>query len=114
VTFFTEEDAGQLRGIANVMRAAGCEVPDWMLTLKKERRHRKRKAPEPGAISTEPKAERKQRGPRQDGKGGKQQRGKQEREGGKQLQQHGGKSEQRQPKKKEKATKQAKQGKISE
>ncbi|KAL4438005.1 hypothetical protein ABPG77_004226 [Micractinium sp. CCAP 211/92] len=67
VTFFTEEDAGQLRSIANVMRATGCEVPAWMLELKKERRHRKRPAaPAAGGISTEPKAER-QKG----GKGGK-------------------------------------------
>ena len=38
ITFYTEEDAWQLRSIVNVMRAAGCEVPDWMLHLKKERR----------------------------------------------------------------------------
>ncbi len=63
VTFFTEEDAGQLRSIANVMRAAGCEVPAWMLELKKERRHRKRSAaPDAGGISTEPKAERQKGG----------------------------------------------------
>ena len=37
VTFFTEDDVGQLRAVANVMRAAGCEVSEWMLTLKKER-----------------------------------------------------------------------------
>ena len=66
ITFFMEEDAGQLRSIANVMRAAGCDVPAWMLELKKERRHRKRPAaPAAGGISTEPKAER-QKG----GKGG--------------------------------------------
>ena len=53
ITFFEEEDAGQLRGVANVMRAAGCEVPDWMLHLKKEKR-RKRAAPAAGGISTEP------------------------------------------------------------
>jgi ATP-dependent RNA helicase DDX52/ROK1 len=35
VTFFTEDDAPQLRAIANVMRASGCEVPPWMLTLSK-------------------------------------------------------------------------------
>ncbi len=38
ITFYTEDDAWQLRSIVNVMRAAGCEVPDWMLQLKKERR----------------------------------------------------------------------------
>jgi len=36
VTFFQEEDAGQLRAIANVMRAAGCEIPAWMLQLRRE------------------------------------------------------------------------------
>ncbi len=35
VTFFTEDDAPQLRAIANVMRASGCEVPAWMLALHK-------------------------------------------------------------------------------
>lgn len=55
VTFFTEEDSGKLRSVANVMRSAGCEVPDWMLSLKKERHHSyKRAAPEAGGISTEP------------------------------------------------------------
>ena len=35
VTFFEEDDAANLRAIANVMRGAGCEVPEWMLLLKK-------------------------------------------------------------------------------
>lgn len=33
-TFFTESDAGFLRTIANSVKAAGCEVPEWMLALK--------------------------------------------------------------------------------
>lgn len=37
VTFFTEADAPQLRAIANVMRASGCDVPAWMLGLRKGR-----------------------------------------------------------------------------
>ncbi len=37
VTFFTEDDVGQLRAVANVMRSAGCEVAEWMLGLKKDR-----------------------------------------------------------------------------
>ena len=36
ITFFTEADAEQLRSIANVMKASGCEVADWMLRMKKE------------------------------------------------------------------------------
>ncbi|GLD92886.1 hypothetical protein PINS_up001465 [Pythium insidiosum] len=35
VTFFTEDDMAYLRTIANVMKLSGCDVPDWMLTLKK-------------------------------------------------------------------------------
>jgi ATP-dependent RNA helicase DDX52/ROK1 len=34
ITFFTEGDAGMLRTIANSIKAAGCDVPDWMLQLK--------------------------------------------------------------------------------
>ena len=34
VTFFTEADVEQLRSIANVMKASGCPVADWMLKLK--------------------------------------------------------------------------------
>ena len=35
LTLFTEADIPLLRSIANVMRQSGCEVPEWMLTLKK-------------------------------------------------------------------------------
>ena len=52
-----EDDAPGLRGVANVVRAAGCEVPDWVLALKKARHHRKPKAPAAGRISTEPRPE---------------------------------------------------------
>ena len=41
ITFFKEEDAGQLRSIAHVVKAAGSDVPDWMLALPKDKRHRK-------------------------------------------------------------------------
>lgn len=44
ITFYTEEDAWQLRSIVNVMRTAGCVVPQWMLDLKKERRKSHSKA----------------------------------------------------------------------
>ncbi|CAM9435103.1 unnamed protein product [Scytosiphon promiscuus] len=43
VTLFTESDMDSLRSIANVVRLSGCEVPDWMLTIKKERRSDRRK-----------------------------------------------------------------------
>ncbi|OQS02182.1 DEAD/DEAH box RNA helicase [Thraustotheca clavata] len=35
VTFFTESDMIYLRTIANVMKLSGCDVPDWMLAMKK-------------------------------------------------------------------------------
>ncbi|EOD11447.1 hypothetical protein EMIHUDRAFT_51983, partial [Emiliania huxleyi CCMP1516] len=44
VTFFTEQEARpSLRSIANVMKASGCGVPDWMLRLQPMRKQ-KRKA----------------------------------------------------------------------
>lgn len=43
VTFFTEEDIDQLRGVVNVMRAAGCQVPEWTLNLKKVRRSKRKR-----------------------------------------------------------------------
>ena len=52
VTFFTEDDLPRLRGIANVMRQSGCDVPAWMLSLKalttKQKRKLKYNAPERG------------------------------------------------------------------
>jgi ATP-dependent RNA helicase DDX52/ROK1 len=48
VTFFTEADAEQLRSIANVMKASGCPVPDWMLQMKKPTKdERRRRAVKP-------------------------------------------------------------------
>ena len=45
-----------LRAIANVVKLSGCEVPQWMLTLKKERPKERRKlevgAPKRRRIST--------------------------------------------------------------
>lgn len=47
-----EDDADRLRSIANVMRQSGCEVPAWMLTLKKQRRgHYNAKAGAPKKVS---------------------------------------------------------------
>lgn len=36
ITFFTESDFDNLRTIANVMRLSGCDVPEWMLQLKRQ------------------------------------------------------------------------------
>jgi ATP-dependent RNA helicase DDX52/ROK1 len=35
ITLFTEEEFDRLRPIANVVRISGCDVPEWMLGLKK-------------------------------------------------------------------------------
>lgn len=52
ITFFTDDDKPSLRSIANVIREAGCEVPEYALKLKKtnkverkrmEKQERKRK-----------------------------------------------------------------------
>ncbi|CAO3660960.1 unnamed protein product [Umbelopsis vinacea] len=48
ITYFTKEDAPYLKSIVNVMRESGCEVPEWMLTMKKpsqNMRNQLRKAP---------------------------------------------------------------------
>lgn len=37
ITFFTEEDSGLLKPIANQIKAAGGEVPEWMLHLKRRK-----------------------------------------------------------------------------
>lgn len=42
ITFFTNDDVEHLRSVATVMRDSGCDVPEWMLALKKSRKHRKR------------------------------------------------------------------------
>ena len=46
VTFFTEEDSENLRMIAHVVRQSGCDVPDWMLSLPKQEKSRKRRLEE--------------------------------------------------------------------
>ncbi|XVF23139.1 hypothetical protein REPUB_Repub13aG0012000 [Reevesia pubescens] len=37
ITFYTEDDVPYLRNIANVMAASGCEVPSWIMALRKLR-----------------------------------------------------------------------------
>ncbi|XP_046450011.1 probable ATP-dependent RNA helicase DDX52 [Daphnia pulex] len=58
ITFFTECDAVYLRKIATVMRNSGCEVPEYMLQMKKTSRSdakkMARKVPTRKSISTEP------------------------------------------------------------
>ncbi|KAI8052473.1 P-loop containing nucleoside triphosphate hydrolase protein [Syncephalis plumigaleata] len=48
ITLFTNDDVDFLRSIVNVMKESGCDVPEWMLKLKKaskDKRHQLRKAP---------------------------------------------------------------------
>merc|ERR1719411_104385 len=55
VTFFTEQDRTILRTIAEVMKNSGCEVPSYMLTMKKgsrdDRKKLAAKAPKRDGIS---------------------------------------------------------------
>ena len=45
ITLFTEEDKPMLRSIANIMKISGCDVPEWMLQLKKiDKKERRRVA----------------------------------------------------------------------
>ncbi|KAI4495540.1 hypothetical protein M0802_008552 [Mischocyttarus mexicanus] len=59
ITFFTEQDTTNLRSIAAAMRASGCDVPEYMLAMKKHskkvRRELERTAPERETILTAPK-----------------------------------------------------------
>lgn len=43
ITFYTEDDALNLRSIANVMKSSGCNIPDWMLKLRKPGRKSRKK-----------------------------------------------------------------------
>eukprot|EP00501_MAST-03F_sp_TOSAG23-6_P001557 GSMAST32.ASY1.ANO1.1621.1 assembled CDS len=56
VTFFTESDISRLRTIANIMKLSGCNVPSWMLQIKKQnsgdRRKQKTSAINRHSIST--------------------------------------------------------------
>ncbi|XP_015122046.1 probable ATP-dependent RNA helicase DDX52 [Diachasma alloeum] len=59
ITFFTESDTANLRSIAAIMRDSGCQVPEYMLAMKKhskrDRRKMEREAPKRDSISTIPK-----------------------------------------------------------
>merc|ERR1712151_1340156 len=44
ITLFTINDFESLRSIVSVMRQSGCEVPDWMLRLKPQKKDKKRMA----------------------------------------------------------------------
>ncbi|XP_076033703.1 DExD-box helicase 52 isoform X2 [Oratosquilla oratoria] len=56
LTFWTMEDKPYLRRVAQVVKNSGCEVPDWMLTLKKVTKKEKvelaKKHPDRGHVSS--------------------------------------------------------------
>ena len=58
ITLFTEADFDNLRTIANVMRLSGCEVPEWMMAMKKKQTRNKNgkssAPPRRGGIDTTP------------------------------------------------------------
>jgi len=39
ITMFTEDDVINLKSIANVMKASGCDIPEWILKIKKPNRN---------------------------------------------------------------------------
>ena len=65
ITFFTESDMEYLRSIANVMKISGCDVPEWMLSMKRVNKNRKKYmqkfAPKRGSVSTVSGYDKKQR-----------------------------------------------------
>ena len=69
ITFFTEADFDNLRTIANVMRLSGCDVPEWMLTMKR-RGNNELAAPRRGDIDTTPRYDRKNKKRKRGGGGG--------------------------------------------
>ena len=52
ITFFTDSDGGSLKSIANVMKSSGCDVPDWMFSLKSRRKKGKSRVIEREPVST--------------------------------------------------------------
>ncbi|XP_041808488.1 probable ATP-dependent RNA helicase DDX52 [Chelmon rostratus] len=84
ITFFTENDKPLLRSIANVIKQAGCPVPDYMVGFKKihskVRRSLEKKPPKRSTICTTPRFLMKKKG-KAPSKGHK---GEQQKAGGKQ------------------------------
>ncbi|KAI8643981.1 P-loop containing nucleoside triphosphate hydrolase protein [Parasitella parasitica] len=43
VTYYTQDDLQYMRGVVNVMKDSGCEIPEWMLNIKKMTSNQKQK-----------------------------------------------------------------------
>lgn len=60
VTFYTKEDGVAVKSVVNVMKQSGCEVPEWMVSLRKattdEKKRLKSRPIDRDGISTMPKA----------------------------------------------------------
>jgi ATP-dependent RNA helicase DDX52/ROK1 len=52
VTFFTEDDGPQLRGVAHLIRDAGGDVPEWMTSMKKDRNAKEKIKRLPNAVAS--------------------------------------------------------------
>jgi len=60
ITLFTEADFEHLRNIANIMKLSGCDVPEWMLSVKAKRGNKNRPIKRK-PIDTTPSYDKKQR-----------------------------------------------------
>ncbi|KAI9493613.1 P-loop containing nucleoside triphosphate hydrolase protein [Zychaea mexicana] len=61
VTYYTKDDLQYLKSVVNVMRESGCDVPEWMLNLKKPNHNQRkdiRKGIERETIDSTPKRDR--------------------------------------------------------
>lgn len=43
VTYYTQDDLQYMKGVVNVMKDSGCDVPEWMLSLKNLNHNQKQK-----------------------------------------------------------------------
>lgn len=42
VTYYTQDDIQYMKGVVNVMKESGCDIPEWMLNLKTANHNQKR------------------------------------------------------------------------
>lgn len=43
ITYYTQDDLQYMKGVVNVMKDSGCDVPDWMLNIKNMTNNQKQK-----------------------------------------------------------------------
>ncbi|XP_074527591.1 putative ATP-dependent RNA helicase DDX52 [Halichoeres trimaculatus] len=112
ITFFTENDKPLLRSIANVIKQAGCPVPDYMIGFKKihskAKRRLEKKPPSRSTICTTPRFLMKKKGKL----GNKRQKGEKQAAGGAQKGESGSQAAVQLPKQEKKRQKQKKTNKM--